>query len=101
MQMVAADVDAALARVNQIATGVGATSWRRASGRRPSTGNVQARAHHVNVPAERFGAEPGQVRWRCVTSEQASGRDVTEEYVDLEARLTNLEATRPDPCVPR
>ena len=29
-----------------------------------------------------------------VLDEQASGQDVTDEYVDLDSRLTNLEATR-------
>ena len=97
IQMVAADVDAALARVNQIATGVGGYIL---ASRVWSTTIDEATYRHasitINVPAERFEQSLGQLRAVAlrVTSEQASGQDVTEEYVDLEARLTNLEATR-------
>ena len=49
----------------------------------------------VRVPDERFEqtlAELGELAVR-VESESTNSRDVTEEYTDLEARLTNAEAT--------
>lgn len=48
------------------------------------------------VPAERFDAALDGVQQLAerVLSRSVSGDDVTEEYVDLESRLRNLEATR-------
>jgi hypothetical protein len=50
----------------------------------------------IRVPAERFDAVLGGVEGLAsrVMSRSISGQDVTEEYVDLESRLRNLEATR-------
>lgn len=50
----------------------------------------------IRVPAERFDAVLGGVEGLAsrVISRSISGQDVTEEYVDLESRLRNLEATR-------
>lgn len=49
----------------------------------------------VRVPAEEFDAILQQIKDSAVevSSESTSGQDVTEEYVDLSARLENLEAT--------
>lgn len=49
----------------------------------------------IRVPAEHFDAAVGALRGLAVdvTSETSSSKDVTEEYVDLEAKLGNLEAT--------
>lgn len=49
----------------------------------------------IRVPAEKFEAILQQIKDSAVevTSENVSGQDVTEEYVDLSARLENLEAT--------
>jgi hypothetical protein len=49
----------------------------------------------IRVPAEHFDAAVGALRGLAVdvTSETTSSKDVTEEYVDLEAKLGNLEAT--------
>jgi hypothetical protein len=52
-------------------------------------------AIRLAVPVDQF--EEAMARLRRlgrVTDESASGQDVTEEYVDLNSRLTNLEATR-------
>jgi hypothetical protein len=49
----------------------------------------------IRVPAEHFDAAIKALRGMAVevTSESTSGQDVTEEYVDLSAKLRNLEAT--------
>ncbi len=50
----------------------------------------------IRVPADRFEATLSRLEGLAVRvlSRSVSGEDVTEEYVDLEARLRNLEATR-------
>ena len=49
----------------------------------------------IRVPAEDFNATMAALREMAteVLSENTSGQDVTEEFVDLSARLQNLEAT--------
>ena len=49
----------------------------------------------IRVPAEDFGDVMEALRELAVdvTSEDTSSKDVTEEYVDLSAKLKNLEAT--------
>ena len=49
----------------------------------------------IRVPAERFEQALTELRELAVrvTSESTDSRDVTEEYVDLESRLKNAEAT--------
>jgi len=49
----------------------------------------------IRVPAEDFGAAMESLRGLAVdvTREDTSAKDVTEEYVDLSAKLKNLEAT--------
>lgn len=58
-------------------------------------GEVKAGTITIRVPAEQFDAVIGQVKEAAleVRSESTNSQDVTEEYVDLEARLANLEAT--------
>ncbi len=50
----------------------------------------------VRVPAEKFQEAIGQIEALAVRVERKdiTGKDVTEEYVDLQARLKNLEAAR-------
>ena len=50
----------------------------------------------IRVPADRFDTVLGGVEGLAsrVLSRSISGQDVTEEFVDLESRLRNLEATR-------
>jgi len=50
----------------------------------------------IRVPAARFGETMDRLADLAVnvTSRTESGQDVTEEYVDLEARLESLEAAR-------
>lgn len=49
----------------------------------------------LQVPAAQFDAVVQELRGLAVKveSERSSSQDVTEEYVDLQAQLTNLEAT--------
>ena len=49
----------------------------------------------IRVPADRTGEALSRLRGMAVrvTNESTSAQDVTEEYVDLEARLRNLERT--------
>ncbi|MFW6182429.1 MAG: DUF4349 domain-containing protein [Chloroflexota bacterium] len=49
----------------------------------------------IRVPVEQFDAIKDQIEGMAleVTGSSSSGDDVTEEYVDLSARLENLEAT--------
>jgi hypothetical protein len=49
----------------------------------------------IRVPAEQFDVAVAETKAMAleVRSESTSSQDVTEEYVDLESRLTNLEAT--------
>jgi hypothetical protein len=49
----------------------------------------------VGVPVERFEEVQRQLRGIAlkVLRDQASGQDVTDEYVDLQSRLVNLQAT--------
>jgi hypothetical protein len=50
----------------------------------------------LGVPAQEFENVLRRLRGLAleVTNEVASGEDVTDEYVDLQSRLTNLQATR-------
>lgn len=50
----------------------------------------------MGVPVEQFETAMRRLRSLAlqVLDENASGQDVSEEYVDLQSRLTNLEATR-------
>ena len=50
----------------------------------------------IGVPVDRFELAMRRARGLAirVMDENASGQDVTEQYVDLESRLTNLEVTR-------
>src|SRR3990172_9309402 len=49
----------------------------------------------MGVPVDQFETVQRQLRAIAATvlSDTASGQDVSEEYVDLQSRLTNLEAT--------
>jgi hypothetical protein len=50
----------------------------------------------IGVPSHQFEAAMRRLRGLAVrvVDENASGQDVTDEYVDLQSRLENLEATR-------
>jgi hypothetical protein len=58
-------------------------------------GEAKAGTITIRVPAAQFDTTVAQIKGLAVsvTSENTSGQDVTEEYVDLSARLASLEAT--------
>lgn len=95
--LVVSDTDVALGRITQIISDldgyiISSRVWREAVlGVDQKFGTLT-----VGVPVERF--EAALVRLREIGSqvkdEQASGQDVSDEYVDLDSRLESLEATR-------
>jgi hypothetical protein len=86
------DVGASAAQIRQLAETLGGfvvTSTEREDNGRP------AATVTIRVPAERFDEAMGQLKGiaQRVNSEQISSKDITDEYVDVEARLRNLRAT--------
>jgi hypothetical protein len=91
MSLLVADVPDAANRAQRLAETLGGfvvTASQREEGGRPAA-SVQMR-----VPAERFDEAMAQLRQLAerVTSEQVNARDVTEEFVDNDARLRTLRA---------
>lgn len=93
MYLVVEDVASALQQITQLASTykgfvVSSNSWQE---QERMMGNIAIRVEVAN-----FDAAMGALRGLAVEvrSESTSGQDVTEEYVDLEARLHNLEVTR-------
>ena len=92
MSLVVADVAVALERIVGLAENyegyvVSSNSWRE--------GDRLVGIIAIRVPAERFDDAIRALRELAVevNSESTSSKDVTEEYVDLSAKLHNLEAT--------
>ena len=92
MSLVVEDVPVAIDQITSMAEGfkgyvVSSSVWKE--------GERLAGSITIRVPAEHFDAAVGALRGLAVdvTSETTSSKDVTEEYVDLEAKLGNLEAT--------
>lgn len=92
MSLVVEDVPVAVDQITSMAEGfdgyvVSSSVWK--EGER-LVGHIS-----IRVPAEYFDVAMGALRGLAVdvTSETTSSKDVTEEYVDLEAKLGNLEAT--------
>jgi hypothetical protein len=93
MALVVNDVAVALDQVAELAEGLGgyvvsSTRWKEEETR--LVGIIT-----IRVPAEDFGIAMVTLRGLAVdvTNEETSAQDVTEEYVDLSAKLKNLEAT--------
>ena len=86
------DVDGTTGQVAQVADELGGyvVSSNKREGRTKTYGSVT-----IRVPADRFGEAFDRLRQLAVKVpfESTESRDVTEEYVDLQARLHNLEAT--------
>lgn len=59
------------------------------------SGNARSGSITIRIPAEEFDNTVEEVRDLAleVTSETTNSEDVTEEFVDLQARVANLEAT--------
>ena len=86
------DVDGTTGQIAQVADELGGyvVSSNKREGRTKTYGSVT-----IRVPADRFGEAFDRFRQLAVKVpfESTESRDVTEEYVDLQARLHNLEAT--------
>lgn len=93
MSIVATDTEDALARIAEMAESGG--GWVVSSNVYQSTETAKSGYIAIRVPAEGFQAVLEAISGLAVevTSLSTSGQDVTEEYVDLSARLGNLEAT--------
>ncbi len=92
MNLLVADTDRAIDQVTNIAVDSGGYII---SSQTSLRGNVKVATLTLGVPVDQFEVVQRQLRAIAlkVLSETASGRDVTDEYVDLQSRLTNLEAT--------
>ncbi|CAG0929372.1 hypothetical protein TFLX_01285 [Thermoflexales bacterium] len=92
MNLRVADTDQAVDRIVAIAVNsggyvIGNRSWLQ--------DNFKYAALTIGVPSDQFEVVQRQVRAVSVQalSDTSSGQDVSDEYVDLQARQTNLEAT--------
>ena len=92
MSVVVGDVPAAMDQIAELADGfdgyvVSSKGW--------GEGERLAGSITIRVPAENFDDAMSKLRKLAVevSSESTSSKDVTEEYVDLSAKLQNLEAT--------
>lgn len=93
MSIVATDTEDALTRIAAMADSSG--GWVVSSNVYQSTDTAKTGYVQIRVPAEGFQSVLDAIAGLAVkvTNLSTSGQDVTEEYVDLSARLGNLEAT--------
>ncbi len=92
MDLVVEDTDRAIDQITQIAVDSGGYVLSSESKLRD---NYKLATLKLGVPSERFEDVQRRIRTLAVrvVNETASGQDVSDEYVDLESRLSNLEAT--------
>lgn len=97
ISILVADSDVAIDRLTQVVSDVNgyiisSRVWYEAYHKE----NYKYASVTIGVPVDRFELAMRRTRGLAirVLDENASGQDVTEQYVDLESRLTNLEATR-------
>jgi hypothetical protein len=92
MSVVVLDTDTMLATIQQL---VKANGGYVAASNRWLSGEQAYASVTLRVPAEKLEAVLGTLRDSAISveNESSSGDDVTEEYVDVSARLRNLEAT--------
>lgn len=93
MSIVAANTEEALARIAEMADSSG--GWVVGSNVFQSSDTSMTGYIEIRVPAEGFQSVLDAIAGLSVevTNLSTSGQDVTEEFVDLDARLVNLEAT--------
>jgi hypothetical protein len=93
MSIVAADTEEALSRIAEMANSSG--GWVVGSNVFQSSDVSKTGYIEIRVPAEGFQSVLDAIAGLAVevTNLSTSGQDVTEEFVDLDARLGNLEAT--------
>lgn len=91
------DVGQALVAIRQLTIDAGGFVLSSSTYAQGEGGKQQAATLSVQVPSERFDQFLNQVRTSPlvvkVEREQLQSQDVTEEYLDLDARLRNLQAT--------
>ena len=92
MELLVDDTDIALARITQIAADYGGYIISSQSFFRDE---IKFATIRIGVPSGNFETVMNNLRnvGIRVIKEEATGKDVTAEYVDLESRLENLEAT--------
>ena len=92
MSIVVDDVDAVVSRVTGL---VAAQQGFVVHSSRFGTGEEERASMSFRVPSEELDSVLAQIReWATtVDNEQTSARDVTEEFIDTEARLNSLKAT--------
>jgi hypothetical protein len=93
MAIIATDTEATLAQIAALANSSG--GWVVSSSVYQSTETAMTGYVVIRVPAEGFQSILDAIAGMAVevTTLNTSGQDVTEEFVDLNARLGNLEAT--------
>ncbi|NLF62968.1 MAG: DUF4349 domain-containing protein, partial [Chloroflexi bacterium] len=93
ISIVVADTEAAATDIEALATGMGGRVV--SSSFYQSSQGALAGSITIRVPVERFDEAMNRIQEMAVEVRRAdrSSEDVTEEYVDLQARLENLEAT--------
>lgn len=98
IRLLVEDTDNAIDRALQVVGDVrgyiiSSRSWYQSG---PDGKNYKYATVTIGVPAEQF--ETAMRRFRAIAlrvlDENASGQDVSDEYVDLQSQLVNLEATR-------
>ncbi len=92
MELLVDDTDIALAKITQVAADYGGYIISSQSFFRDE---IKFATIRIGVPAGNFETVMNNLRnvGIRVIKEEATGKDVTAEYVDLESRLENLEAT--------
>jgi hypothetical protein len=92
MTLLVADTDRALEQATDIAVNSGGYV---VSSRTWNDGDYKSATLTMGVPSDQFEAVQRQLRALAVKvqNDTSSGQDVSDEYVDLQSRLTNLEAT--------
>ena len=93
LSIVVADTEATIAQISEMVAANG--GWVVSSSLYQYSESAKTGDITVRVPAEGFASAVEAIKGLAleVTNESSSGQDVTDEYVDLDSRLTNLEAT--------
>jgi hypothetical protein len=97
VRLLVADTDVAIDRTTQIVGDLGGYIVSSRVWYQDYFGhNLKYAAITIGVPVEQFERALSRLRGLAVrvVDESASGEDVTDQYVDLQSQLTNLEATR-------
>lgn len=97
IRLLVSNTDTAIDRVTQVASDVGgyiisSRVWFQDVGAL----SLKYASYTIGVPVDQFERALGRLRAIAtrVMDETSSGEDVTDQYVDLQSQLSNLEATR-------